>query len=365
MAAPIFEQRPPEQLPPEQLPPEKMSGISGPNILYLLDEASGIPEPLFDAIEGNRAGGARMVMFSNPTRTSGTFYEAFGSKRQFWHRLRVSSAETPNVTHPHDPSKRIPGLATLDWLQEKKLEWGEGSPAYRVRVEGKFPDRGASSVIPLSLVDDAVERREGTETDCHQLDIGVDVAHFGGDETVIFYRRGKYVFDPIVLSSMDTVEVANRVLKLAREKVRGSDRRKPRVKVDSIGVGAGVADQLSRHHADLSLVAVNVATKADDEDQYTNLRAQLWFGARDWLASGGTLPRDSKLEGELVAAEYSFDARGRYLVEKKDVMRSKLRRSPDRADAFALCVYTGRAAPSRVGHATGAGSEASRLGDIL
>jgi hypothetical protein len=135
--------------------PEKMAGFSGPDILFIVDEASGVPELIFDAIEGNRAGGASIVLFSNPTQTSGTFYEAFTRKRHLWHTLTVSSEETPNV---EQGTIVVPGLASLEWIEEKRLDWGVESPIYQVRVLGNFPLQGSNAVVNLALVE-ASQRR--------------------------------------------------------------------------------------------------------------------------------------------------------------------------------------------------------------
>jgi phage terminase large subunit len=81
-------------------------------------------------VEGNRAGGAKVIMFSNPTNTSGTFYEAFHGQRNFWHPIHISAEESPNVI---GGQILIPGLATAEWVEEKRLDWGEGSPLYQVR----------------------------------------------------------------------------------------------------------------------------------------------------------------------------------------------------------------------------------------
>lgn len=135
--------------------PEKMAGFSGPDILFIVDEASGVPEVIFDAIEGNRAGGASIVLFSNPTQTSGTFYEAFTRKRHLWHTLTVSSEETPNV---EQGTIVVPGLASLEWILEKREDWGIESPIYQVRVLGNFPQQGSNAVVNLALVE-ASQRR--------------------------------------------------------------------------------------------------------------------------------------------------------------------------------------------------------------
>ncbi len=316
--------------------PERMAGFSGANLLFILDEASGIPEPIFEAIEGNRAGGARVVMFSNPTRTSGTFYDAFHSKRQFWHCIHVSSEESPNVL---EGRVVVPGLATAEWVDEKRLEWGPESPIYQVRVVGNFPLQGSSAVVALGLVEEATERWRSRESPPEgPLELGVDPARFGDDESVIALRRGQRILELRAFQGLDGVQLAGRVLEAIREHL-GPGEALPFVKVDSTGLGASCCDQLRQvHQRDLVLVEVNASSAATD-DTCHRLRDQLWFGVTDWLKEGGELPPDDKLARDLVAPEYSFDTQGRRRVESKEETKRRLLRSPDRADAVALAIH--------------------------
>ena len=326
--------------------PERMAGISGANVLFIVDEGSGVPEQIFEAIEGNRAGGARVVMFSNPTQTSGTFYDAFNGKREFWFCIHVSSEETPNVVKGRVV---IPGLATREWVEEKRREWGEESVLFAVRVRGNFPKQGDNVVIALGLVEAAVARWSTTEEN-GVLELGVDVAEFGDDESVITPRRGHKALVPTVEHGMDSVQLAGKVREVAFEMVHKDDTGAPsevvRVKVDVIGVGSGCAANLLAYELEwLEVVRVNASESATgdegDNGKLANVRAQLWVGMRDWLKEGGAIPPDSKLEGELVAPRYSFDTQGRMKIEAKKDFKKRLGRSPDRADSLALAVYRG------------------------
>ena len=325
--------------------PEKIAGYSGENLLFLTDEASGIEEGIFQAIEGNRAGGARILMTSNPTKTSGTFFDAFHGKRRFWFTIHVSSEDTPNAT---GEGERVPGLATREWVEEKRQEWGEESPLYQVRVRGNFPTQSEKSVVSLSVLEAARQRYDDSEDpefegervdDSGVLEIGVDPARFGDDEFVIYGRRGAKGLGARIHQHLDGPNGAGKVLEAVREWRRPGE--KPRVKVDVIGVGASVFDFL-KDSKEIEVVAVNVASSpdahAEGEPEYALLRDQLWFGLRTWLRTAA-LPEDAKLEGELVAPEYGFDAKGRVKVESKDSLKKRLGRSPDRADALALAIY--------------------------
>ena len=313
---------------------ENMQGYSGHNALYLGDEASGLSAEIVEALEGNLAGGGRLVLFGNPTLTSGPFFDAFHEARTAWHGIRISSRESPNITG----ETYIPGLATAEWIRSTEEQYGPGSPFVEVHVDGQFPSQGENSVINLALVDAARDRHPDTPPD-GRLRIGVDVAWTGADSSVIQPLRGLKALEARTLRGQDPVDVAGAVLVLARQ-LRHEDEI-PLVKVDVIGLGAGVYAILERH-PEVEVVAVNVAERATsipNEGGYARLRDQLWFGLRDWLQEGGSIPADAHLEGELVAPQYRFDTAGRYVVDSKDDIKKRLRRSPDRADALALAIY--------------------------
>jgi phage terminase large subunit len=318
--------------------PERMAGYSGENLLFILDEASGIERPIFEAIEGNRAGGTgRVLMTSNPTRTTGEFFDAFHNKRAFYVTFCISSLDSPNVTGEEEP---IPGIADPVWCEQMERKYGKTSPLYEIRVLGNFPSQGSNAVIGVAAIEEAKKRGEvmvEPQWSEARLHLGVDVARFGDDESVITARRGAWTAPPRVVLGFDTVEVAGLALKMARELVQPGEGRKPLVKVDGIGVGGGVVDILRRSD-EIEVVEVNVAEVSDDQDEYPNLRSQLWFGLANWLDTGA-IANDEALEGELAMPSYSFDARGRRVVIGKKEMKQKLGRSPDRAESLMLAVY--------------------------
>lgn len=313
--------------------PEKAAGTSGAWLLFLLDEASGIPEEIFEAIEGNRAGGAKVVLASNPTQQSGEFYESHHSKRRFYRTLEISSEEAAAVEPP------IPGLASRAWIEEKREEWGEESPLYAVRVRGRFAQQTSDAVIGLGLVLDALAREVEEASEHGRLVVGFDVARFGDDETMLAPRRGQRVFPLIPVSQGDGPDTAARALVALADAGLIREGERPLLIVDANGVGASVYDALARR-TDCDALAVNTATAASKPNDYINLRAELHFILKAWLRDGGLLPDDGRLQSELVAPKYSVDARNRIKVESKDEIRARLRRSPDRADAVMLSLVT-------------------------
>lgn len=318
--------------------PEKIAGYSGPHMLFIIDEASGVPEEIFEALEGNRAAdGTKIVMFSNPTQTSGTFYDAFHTKKRFWYGIHISSEESPNVTG----EMRIPGLAGPAWIAEKVEEWKRGSSIFAVRVLGEFPSQGTNTVITLHLVSLATNNHDATKAQ-GRLKIGVDVARFGDDDSVIRGVRGHVALRAVTIKGAEVTEVAGAVLNYVREN-RTDASEIPLVKVDVIGVGAGVADIL-RESDEVEVADINVsesatATDGEGKPTYSKLRDQLWFGCADWLTEGGTYEPDDHLDQELVAPIYTFDSQGRRKVSGKDEIKKIIGRSPDQADALCLAIY--------------------------
>lgn len=317
---------------------ENMQGYSGADVLYLVDEASGMAREILEAIEGNTAGGGKVVMAGNPTRLSGPFYDAFHSAAGIWRGVRISSRESPNAT---ERETIIPGLATRAWIEAQDEQHGTDSAFVAVHVDGEFPGAGPNAVIPLSLAQAAEARWAETEA-AGRLHLGVDVARSGADSTVVYPRRGLRAFAPLTARGTDTHAVVDLVLTAAR--AHAIDGERPVVKVDVIGIGAGVYDVLAREHEkSVDVRPVNVAERATshpNEGGYHRLRDQLWFGVRDWLKDGGAYPPDDERTREdLIAPTFRFDAQGRYQVSSKDDLKAATGRSPDHADALALSIY--------------------------
>lgn len=321
---------------------ENMQGYSGADALYIGDEASGLSAEIVEALEGNLAGGGRLALFGNPTMTSGPFFDAFHAKRGTWHGIHISSRESPNVTG----EVAIPGLATAEWIRQTERENGPSSAFVEVHVDGDFPTSGSTNVISLQLVTAARERWEA-EAEDGTLTIGLDVARYGSDPTVLQAVRGAKALQPVARHGLDGPAAAGLVIAWVDEyRARTGYAEPVPVRVDVIGVGASAYDALhySERAAELGINAepVNVAERATstpNEGGYALLRDQLWFAMRDWLLEGGALPPEPLIEQELVAPQFRFDAQGRYKVESKDDVRERIHRSTDHADALALAIY--------------------------
>ncbi len=337
--------------------PDKVSGPSGANILFVLDEASGIEAGIWQAVQGILAGtdehSGRVLAAGNPTQPSGWFYDAFNEKRTLWgNPFRISCVDTPNVVAG---KVLIPGMVGPTYPAEQAEEYGEDSPIYQVRVLGDFPTSASNQVIGLGLVEGALERwhDESITDDCASLELGVDVARFGDDDSAVAARRGLRLYTPAwfekeqnikaVANGYDSIRVAALVAQCIKALHRPGER--IRVKVDVTGgFGEPVCAQLAamRKQGDLpeqlQVVHVNFAAASSDPSTYPVLRDELWFNGRRALKECA-MYRDPKAESELIAPTYAPDMQGRNKVEKKRDTKKRLGRSPDRADAVLLAAY--------------------------
>ena len=133
---------------------DQFQGFHSPNMLVVVDEAEGVAEPIYDAIEAvMTTSNCKLMLIGNPTSDSGTFRRAFHEDRRMFHNITISALESPNV---EQQEVVIPGLTTGEWVAERRTMWGEGSPMYQARVLGQFCDHPQESLIPLSKIEQAI-----------------------------------------------------------------------------------------------------------------------------------------------------------------------------------------------------------------
>lgn len=355
--------------------PERMQGYSGANLLFLVDEASGFSDDILEAITGNLAGGGHALLCGNPTKIVGLFARTHRNKISGWKLKHTSAYDSPNVKadlaieamgdeRDSDAveqvnATRVPGLAGLPWVKQMIATFGADSAAVAVRVKGEFAEEGDDATVPLAFVTAATMRWVADYVGPGVLELGVDPARFGDDETSITPKRGRWTGRAVAARKLDNVEVAALVLMCvfgdagkvdvsseARTKLAGISTdepwarvgEKPIVRVDVGGLGAGVVDVLRRDQR-IQVVAVNAGESSRHPERFANARAELWWCVRMFLKRGGMLPEDDKRDAELFAAKHSTDAKMRVQVASKDQMKKTLGRSPDRADSLALACW--------------------------
>lgn len=291
--------------------------------VFLLDEASGIDARIWRAIEGSMVDGSPvLIAMGNPLRRDGEFYRVFSELGHRWNLRHVDSREA--------------FLTNKTQIAEFLADWGEDSDFFLARVRGLFPSQSISQFISAELVKLAMTRDMTPLGLGEAAVLGCDAARMGLDASTIFTRVGRdgRSFPMKLFRKLDTQQFAMQIAAWANELRTVYRLRKVYICVDGIGIGAGVVDTLRAMGFEVR--DVQAAGRACNDRAYTNVRAELYGAARDWLQAGGTLPDDDELAEDLTAADYLFDNKGRVQIERKDAIRARLGRSPDRADAVAL-----------------------------
>lgn len=302
--------------------PEALAGIHSEHVLLICDEASAIPEPVFESAAGSMSGHtATTILIGNPTRNTGLFFRTHHQLSSDWHTQHVSCQDNR--------------LVSEDFIRQIAATYGEGSNAYRVRVLGEFALRDDDSLIAADLVDAAMGRDVVLDT-TQDLIYGVDIARFGSDRTVLMKRQGNVVLGFRHWSGEDLMGTVGRIVHEANIDKPAS------ICIDSIGLGGGVADRL--RELGFNAVDVNVSESVAMNQQANRLRDELWLSVRDWLETRAVrLPKDDDLRAELIGPTYSFTSNGKIKVEAKADMKRRGMRSPDIADALCL-TFSGQAA---------------------
>lgn len=243
----------------------------------------------------------------------------------------------------HDPNwvaMSFPVTATtaLPAEEVERLRREMSDNAFRQEMLCDFSASSDDILIPLPLVVEAMGRTyKEHQYKAAPLVLGVDVARFGDDSSVLFFRRGLVAEPPIVCKGLDNMQLADRIAYEMRE-------RKPQAVFIDAGGGAGVIDRLRQ--LGQSVIEVPFGGRPSRTDRYVNRRMEMWDEMRQWLESGGALPPDEPLKAELSTPTYSFDSAGRMKLEPKEDVKERLLRSPDKADALALSFAAPVAAPS-------------------
>lgn len=316
---------------------EKMAGFSSPKMLFVIDEASGFEDKIYEAIQGNSAGGAQVFAMSNPTKTSGFFFNAFHSEAQTWSTHTLNSLDVAREAKARF-GDTVTGLATEEWCNERIALWGLDDVRTKVRVLGQFGNDGQSAFIDADLVSNAMKMHAHTRGS-GRLTVGVDLARFGQDASSIAPRRGRKIAYVKSFFKMDGPDVLKEVRKTCNAlKLPGE---KPLVVLDITGIGQGSAGWYRECYEEFDLVEVNSGQNKGDFDstQFYNVRADLWDSFRCYLRDGGTLPSDDDLAKEVTAPKFDIDKENRLIIESKRAIRSRLGKSTDKADACALACY--------------------------
>ena len=310
--------------------PEASAGLHnrGKRIIVVVDEASSIPKPIWDVIEGyltDEETELIVVAFGNPTENVGEFREFFGRKKHRWTTMQIDS-RTVEGTNKEQIAK---------WIEDE----GEDSDFVRVWVKGEFPRFGSFQFISSESVEKC-RKCKATGFDSLPKIMSVDVARFGDDQTVIAIRQGRLFRILEKQRGWDTFQTTSKVIEwIEMEKPDA-------VIVDSDGLGAGVFDNLNHRGFGRNLYEYHGGEAPTDSNKYFNKRAESWGLMRAALTAGMEIPDDPELADQLTGIRYSYSNDQKIQLEKKEAMKLRGLMSPDQGDACAMSYSVVLMAPS-------------------
>lgn len=312
--------------------PEALQGFHADHVLYIIDEASGVSDEVFEPVLGALSTpGARLLMCGNPTQLSGFFYDSHHKNRAMYATYHVDGRESPRVS--------------AEFVRMIIDMFGEDSDVFRVRVSGDFPKAMPDSFIPMEWAEHNSVKTAASTTP-KIIDIGVDVARFGDDESVlcpVFDKRRQQRME--VYHHNDTMELAGRVIQMVQRLGAKYSSATINVKVDCDGLGVGVYDRLKEQRPPCHLYECHFGgrggrLKAEDPVEMANSTGLMWGRIREMLRENDLeLLYDDKLISQLSNRKYRINSNGKIELERKEDMKKRGVSSPDRADALGLALF--------------------------
>lgn len=298
-----------------------LAGLHSDYVMFLIDESGSIPVPITVSAEAALSScvEGHIVQAGNTNSLEGALYDACVTRKHLWLVIPITG-------DPDDPKRS--SRVSLDWAREMIATYGRESPFVKVMVLGEWPSASVNALLGPEDVEAAMKRRYQEHDVAHAARVlGVDVAREGDDASVIFPRQGLVAFKPHVLRNVTGIVGAGQVARVWKDWDVNA------VFVDSTGgFGASWIDQLTtlgRHP-----IPIGFAEHAIDR-RYYNRRAEMYFKTAEWIKGGGALPEVPELVAELTQTTYSFKGDA-MILEPKAIIKAKIGRSPDRADALAL-----------------------------
>ena len=341
--------------------PDSLQGFHADNVLYIIDEASGVRDEIFEPVLGALSTeGARLLMCGNPTKITGFFYDSHHKDRSAYNTIHVDGRDSSRVD-----TRFINTVVEM---------FGEDSDVFRVRVAGEFPRALPDSFIPMEWAERASEGEAPVLDVVRRVDIGIDVARYGDDSSVLSPVLDRVLQEaPEVYHHNDTMELAGRAVQAIRRYARLHEWASIHVKIDCDGLGVGVFDRLNEQREsiiqaveddraerykdlepydpslpppfDLQIVECHFGGEGgtisdDDPIEYHNSTGLMWGAVREALRKGTLhLWYDDKQISQLSNRKYSVNSSGRIELERKEAMKKRGLSSPDMADALALALH--------------------------
>jgi len=312
-----------------------LQGFHADDMLIIIDEASGVPDAVFETLEGTVTGkNNRIIASGNPNFITGKFHRIFHFERDLWWCLTENAEESPRVNKAN--------------IKKIAKQYGKDSDVYRVRVKGEFPKGGdASAIVPLDL---AVASQSNIDCDYDGIiSIGMDIG-IENDKTVFTIRKGGRILKQIEeVNNPDLREpnlkfetyIKKRAIHLIKKYKAES------IKPDKTGLGWGIAedidDDIDKHGLSCDYIPIIFGRRPVDRKRFRDNVAEMWFHVADLIREGKIrLPNDPDLITQLTTRRFFMTADGKLAVESKEDYKKRTGLpSPDKADSFCLSYYEG------------------------
>ena len=317
--------------------PENMQGFHEDNMLIIVDEASGVEDDIMEALLATLSGANnKLLMCANPTKLTGAFYDSHNRDRSLYKCHKVSSLDSPRTNK--------------DNIASFIRKYGEHSNVVKVRVYGDFPEQENDVFIPLPLIEQSVVT-EIENDNIAKISLGVDVARYGDDETIIASSVGGKIELPVIRHGQNLMRTVGDIVVQYRRLVEEYPQYKGVItcNIDDTGLGGGVTDRLEEVKREerlrrLEIVPVNFGTNPPQdgsEVHYQDISTYMWATVRSLMQNKEiSLPNDEELIAQFSVRKYSVLSNGKLLLESKKEMKSRGIKSPDRGDAVALACFT-------------------------
>ena len=320
--------------------PDALQGFHAEEVLYIIDEASGVDDKIFEPVLGALStSGARLLMCGNPTQLSGFFYDSHHKNRASYTTFHIDGRNSSRVSQ--------------DFVQTIIRMYGEDSDVFRVRVAGEFPLQEEDIFIPLSLVEHSIMTEYSIPQKPTLLHIGADIARFGDDKTVIGYKANEKVTFYKKRRGQDTMKTADDIVLLGEQLVQKYQPTEPiPIKIDDGGVGGGVVDrlrQIKRNQPErfwwMEIYPVKFGQRIQHKHYYdstTYMMAVVKKLLQPYDEQGNPkpieliLPNDDDMAAQLSGRKYFLTENSKIKIESKKEMKKRGRPSPDEADCILL-----------------------------
>ena len=298
-----------------------LAGLHADHIMFVLDESGGMPSAIMASAEAalSSCKEGHIIQAGNPTHLSGPLYDACTRERRLWYVVTINA-------DPDSPQRST--RVKVEWARDQIEKYGRDNPWVKVNVFGEFPPASINALIGVEEVEASMKRMwRADELRADPRILGVDIARYGDDASVIARRQGLQIWPLMKYRGIDGVQGAGVVARVWR------DWQVDACFLDASNMGASWEDQLRQLR--FSPIPIFFSNKPHDPSKFVNKRAEMYWDAIQWIKRGGALPNSPELLAQLTQTTYSFKG-DKIILEDKDMIKAKIGYSPDEADAVVL-----------------------------